>query len=934
MVSARNAGGYDVVSDLLGDSPLVGPPGAKDRLLYSIDSGSIPGIAGNPTNLGRDPYVASRNSETREWTTRYVGLPANGMAQKGPFGSPLLGTDGSLGQFAFGGPGICDPCFDDGSINVPLRNADGTLSKGMAGGTNPAADPSQYVAAPFSADGKHFVFGSEPKFDDDGDEEGSIYDRNLESGQTQVVSTTPAGSAITGGEVGQLAISEDGERIVVGQVLSTDGKGNPRWHLYLHVGTSPNSIDLTEEASDGVLFGGMSADGSRVFMSTVDQLLTDDTDDSSDVYEAQIDDGDAVLRLITTKGGVPSNDDSCLPPGVPDSWNVASGAGKCDALAFAGGAGVAPENGALYFVSPEQLDGSEGVKDQANLYFVAPDGDPRFVAVMDSSEGKPGPPPAEHPIEEEEFGGSFAGPAGLSVDQLNGDVWVAETGTGKVHRFDSSGAPKDFTAGPGAGTNELGGFEWLEPTMAQTAVDNSAGPAAGSIYVVDTPGFAGRVSIFGPDGSLKGTLGGIETPNGSLGYACGVTVDQANGDVYIADYLGYIWRYSATGATLAETDYEGGVSTGSNSSSCSVAVSGSNVYTHLFELGRVVKFQKSVFAPSPPEPEAPILAESATGLASDPSNGDVYVDQGNRVSVFDTTGAAKETVGEGDLFLSLSSAVNTSNQHVFATAANSIVVEFGAAPVPYVPIDNEAILNAARQPGTRSYGDFQASSDGRYAAFSTTRPLTGYNTLGFEEVYRYDSEEPGLDCVSCSPSGAVPSSDTGLPDHGLALTDDGRVFYSTRESFALRDTNEKFDAYEWTEDKIQLISLGLGPEDSKLLTVTPDGTDAFFFTRDTLVAEDENGSTVKVYDARENGGKVFDPVPPDCAASDECHGPGSQAPPPPSINTQKGSGRSFEPVPTQTNKKCKKGFKKNKKGKCVKKKKAKKNKKHKRGGRG
>ena len=232
---------------------------------------------------------------------------------------------------------------------------------------------------------------------------------------------------------------------------------------------------------------------------------------------------------------------------------------------------------------------------------------------------------------------------------------------------------------------------------------------------------------------------------------------------------------------------------------------------------------------------------------------------------------------------------------------------------------HRAILNGARRPETHSYGDFQVSADGTYAAFGSRQPLTGFNTQGFEQVYRYDSDGDELSCVTCAPSGAVPAGDTGLPEHGLGLTDDGRVFFTTSESFALRDTNEKLDAYEWKEGEIQLISLGLGPEPSKLLTVTPDGTDAFFFTRDTLVAEDENGSTIKIYDARAGGGLLHNPPLLPCAASDECHGPGSQAPPPPEINTQKGSGRSFEP-PTQT-RTCRKGFKKKKSGKCVKKKK-------------
>jgi hypothetical protein len=182
-------------------------------------------------------------------------------------------------------------------------------------------------------------------------------------------------------------------------------------------------------------------------------------------------------------------------------------------------------------------------------------------------------------------------------------------------------------------------------------------------------------------------------------------------------------------------------------------------------------------------------------------------------------------------------------------------------------------------------------------------------------VYRYDSVTDELDCVSCAESGASPEGSTVLPKYGLAVTDDGRVFFSSRESFTLRDTNEKLDAYEWSDGKLKLISTGISPDDSGLMTVSGDGVNAFFYTRATLSPQDENGSAVKVYVAREGGGFVFDPKAPPCAASDECHGAGSPIPAPPNINTQTGSQRT---TVIQQRAKCPKG-KVRRKGKCVKK---------------
>ena len=72
---------------------------------------------------------------------------------------------------------------------------------------------------------------------------------------------------------------------------------------------------------------------------------------------------------------------------------------------------------------------------------------------------------------------------------------------------------------------------------------------------------------------------------------------------------------------------------------------------------------------------------------------------------------------------------------------------------------------------------------------------------------------------------------------------------------------------------------------------------------------------MKIYDARREGGFFEIPPSPPCAASDECHGPSTQAAPAPALGTFKGTGGQFSPTPV----KCKKGFVK-KHGKCVKKK--------------
>jgi hypothetical protein len=115
-----------------------------------------------------------------------------------------------------------------------------------------------------------------------------------------------------------------------------------------------------------------------------------------------------------------------------------------------------------------------------------------------------------------------------------------------------------------------------------------------------------------------------------------------------------------------------------------------------------------------------------------------------------------------------------------------------------------------------------------------------------------------------------------------------------------------------------LISTGSSPFSSGLLGISADGTDAYIFTRDTLVPQDQNGTLTKVYDARALGGFLFIPQSPPCAASDECHGPGTQAPQTPQIRTVASEPGNVEEEKKPKFKKCRPGFAK-KHGKCVKK---------------
>ncbi len=194
----------------------------------------------------------------------------------------------------------------------------------------------------------------------------------------------------------------------------------------------------------------------------------------------------------------------------------------------------------------------------------------------------------------------------------------------------------------------------------------------------------------------------------------------------------------------------------------------------------------------------------------------------------------------------------------------------------------------------------QVTPSGRYGAFITNSQLTAYEveaedgvcsenffgpTSGPQcaEMYRYDLQEDELVCVSCNQSGGPPSNDVEGSQNGIFITEDGRAFFSTDDPLIERDTNGATDVYEYVSSRPQLITSGAGQNDSNenpaspagLVGVSNDGTDVYFATFDTLVEEDENGSFLKFYDARTNGGFARAAEVAPCAAADECHGTGT-----------------------------------------------------------
>ena len=218
-------------------------------------------------------------------------------------------------------------------------------------------------------------------------------------------------------------------------------------------------------------------------------------------------------------------------------------------------------------------------------------------------------------------------------------------------------------------------------------------------------------------------------------------------------------------------------------------------------------------------------------------------------------------------------------------------------------------------------GRMQITPNDERMAFLTASKVGGYDNAGHSEMYVYTPASGDLTCVSCLPSGEPPSADVTTSHNGKFLTDDGRPFFETDDALVPPDTNEGRDVYEYVGGRPQLITSGTAASNEVsgistnlaapgLVGVSANGLDVYFATYDVLVGQDRNGEALKIYDARTNGGFLFNPPVPPCVAADECHGPSTSD----SLTTPSGTGANLgEAGMLKTKQKAKKKSKHRKK---------------------
>jgi hypothetical protein len=285
--------------------------------------------------------------------------------------------------------------------------------------------------------------------------------------------------------------------------------------------------------------------------------------------------------------------------------------------------------------------------------------------------GAPAQAGITHPYTGVSFGpggvetGSFSQVVGVAIAQSSGDVFVFDRGEGgRVYKFDAAGKPVNFSS---SATNVIEGVGGAGGLQDEIAVDDSAGPDAGDIYVAN----GSTVRIYAASGALLGELSG--------GEMCGVAVGST-GEVYVGVYPGTVRRYKPVSNPV--TNANESASMGGVEAVCNVAVDGAgDVYASRY-YGGVTKYDALQFGSL--SATGTLVDPQGLTLAVDPTNGEVLSDDANKIAQYDgeaepptlegTTGAT----GTGALSSSYGVAANHSSGKVYAGNSSHVEI-FGPA---------------------------------------------------------------------------------------------------------------------------------------------------------------------------------------------------------------------------------------------------------------
>jgi hypothetical protein len=361
LVSAPDLGGHSVLHPFTNlavfkqEFPAVSQDG--NAAIWATD-----GIRPETDSDGNwDNYLSRRTSAG--WHSEYVSPPASKRAAEPfiAFAEPTsfnrLVWDVASESIDPTDPdiGLVSPPTSSGGTNsssyrdLLRREPDGQFVRFTKGPAEERAEGQSIFYAPplFSQDAMHTTFSwAGPKLTADA-EPGAAY---VSDGQT----TMPINDAFPE-EIRPQAISDDGGTVVY----------QPLFGKYLKILTDGLTRTITVAEVESVGGGGfkvwhLSGDGQSLLYSSGLQETSDDSDNSSDLYEYDV--ATETKHRISAPTGAPTGPNSGNNDNCPGSWR-----GDCNPDVVA----VSSDGSGVYFVSPELLDGALGVAGEPNLYYRA-----------------------------------------------------------------------------------------------------------------------------------------------------------------------------------------------------------------------------------------------------------------------------------------------------------------------------------------------------------------------------------------------------------------------------------------------------------------------------------------------------------------------------------------------------------------------------------
>ncbi len=506
------------------------------------------------------------------------------------------------------------------------------------------------------------------------------------------------------------------------------------------------------------------------------------------------------------------------------------------------------------------------------------------------------------------------GPLLAAGAQPDEEDWYIHANGTESYRFVASGEHFSFADATPDGSHII--FEDRQK-LTENAQEFEGNPEATNLY----EWAGGRLSLVGvlPHGEVPATGGSVAGPGGPA-------IEEKEGGVTERELPGGAAKEFYTHDTISDN--------------------GSRIFFTDVETGQIFLRKPEV------EETIPVSSGSAYWRAATPDGAYAFYTEGKgqerNLYRFNVNTQKSEALTSGTAHVLGTLGISNDGSYVYFAAEEKLAsgAQMGRANLYELHVGEPPVFIAdlsASVEDSSDWTDFPNGSgpaqertssrvapEGKSVLFTSHEQLTLYDNHKEGEIYLYSVLDDGLTCVSCNPSGVLATSEAQLTDHFVQgplnanafltrnLSSEGnRAFFQTREALLPQDTNDQMDVYEWEQEGmgscdrasasfskqdegcLYLISTAQSASESYFGDASENGSNVFFFTRQPLVAQDQDQSS-DLYDAREGGGFAGQnrESAVSCTGEEGCRGPSASAPifSVPSSVTLSGAGNAAQPA--------------------------------------